>query len=135
MREMEKNKRYSAFTLIELLIVVAIISILIAGVYPSYSNMTVKAQRTEGASILFEVQSHLERYYFHHQIYPEKLSVLRQYQKDKVDSANAHYIVSLDKTSQSCPSGSCYVLLAEHRSGRKQETLKLSSKGEKEGPW
>ncbi|MFV1872076.1 MAG: type IV pilin protein [Oleiphilus sp.] len=124
-----------AFTLIELLVVLAIMSILLLQVLPGYQNMTVKAQRSEGQAQLLEIQSQLERYYFQYHAYPEKLSALKKFSEDRVSSEHDTYQISLASHSDSCPAGVCFELLAEHRSGREEETLSLSSSGTKLGPW
>lgn len=124
-----------AFTLIELIVVLAIISILLFQVLPGYQNMTMKAQRSEGQTQLLAIQSQLERYYFHHHSYPEKLSTLNSVSENSVSSEHDTYEISLASQSDSCPAEFCYELLARHRSGREEETLSLSSSGTKRGPW
>jgi type IV pilus assembly protein PilE len=127
-------KKQSAFTLVELMLVLAIISILFSIAIPSYQTFTQKSQRTEGQVLLLEMQTYLERYYFNNQHYPESLSKLRAYQTDKVDSENLYYQVSL-KADHSCSPENCYILIAKHTSGEEKETLSLYSSGEKKGPW
>ena len=48
-------KRLTGFSLIELLVVVAIIGILATIAYPSYQNQVTKSQRAEGKALLLEV--------------------------------------------------------------------------------
>ncbi|MDD0974249.1 type IV pilin protein [Pseudomonas fontis] len=50
-------------SLIELLIVVAVVGMLASIAYPSYSDQVRKAARTEIAGLLFESAHHLERHY------------------------------------------------------------------------
>ncbi|ODS24874.1 hypothetical protein AB835_01010 [Candidatus Endobugula sertula] len=52
-----------AFTLIELMIAVAIIGILAAIAYPSYLSQVANSRRAEGASELLIVASEQERFY------------------------------------------------------------------------
>jgi type IV pilus assembly protein PilE len=57
--------KYSArgMTLIELMIVVAILGIIVAIGYPSYQDHVKKARRTEGMGELLEMADRMERHY------------------------------------------------------------------------
>jgi type IV pilus assembly protein PilE len=57
------------FTLIETLIVVAIIGILTTIVYPSYQYATRKTRRAEGRAALMQLMQQEERYYSHSTTY------------------------------------------------------------------
>jgi type IV pilus assembly protein PilE len=57
------RSRSSGFTLIELMIVVAIVGILAAIAYPSYTEYVKRTHRSEIASLLTEQAQALERYY------------------------------------------------------------------------
>lgn len=50
-------------TLIELMIVVAILGIIVAFGYPSYRDQVMKSRRAEGMGELLELADRLERYY------------------------------------------------------------------------
>ncbi|WP_417548381.1 type IV pilin protein [Marinobacter segnicrescens] len=56
-------RRESGFTLIELMIVVAVIGILAAIAYPSYQNSVDKSRRTDGKSALSGLAGAMERHY------------------------------------------------------------------------
>ena len=58
-----KALREAGFTLIELMIVCAIIAILSALAYPSYVNYTVKTNRKAAEACLSEYSNYMERYY------------------------------------------------------------------------
>lgn len=51
------------FTLIELMIGVAILAILVSLAYPSYLAQVAKGRRTDGKSALLDVAQRMERYY------------------------------------------------------------------------
>ncbi|HEX7342317.1 MAG TPA: type IV pilin protein [Rhodanobacteraceae bacterium] len=55
--------RAAGFTLIELMIVCAIIAILAALAYPSYSRYVTRTHRTAAEACLSEVANYMERYY------------------------------------------------------------------------
>lgn len=125
----------AGFTLVELLIVMAILAILATVAMPAYQTVTKKMQRTEGQALLLEVQSYLERYYFSNQTYPNGLSELVQYQSDQVPSEHDYYEVSLDAPSSACPAINCYRLIAEHKNKQSSDNLVIHSNGQKEGAW
>ena len=58
-----KRNMQQGFTLIELMIVVAIIGILAAIAIPAYQNYTIRAQVSEGASLLGPIQTAFSEYY------------------------------------------------------------------------
>ncbi|MDQ8051260.1 type IV pilin protein [Luteibacter sp.] len=56
----------SGFTLIELMIVVAILAIVVAIAYPSYQGHVIKTRRAAAAVCMLEVAQFMERYYTTH---------------------------------------------------------------------
>ena len=57
------NRFIRGFTLIELMVVVAILAIIVAIGYPSYRNQVMKARRADGKAFLLEIADRQERYY------------------------------------------------------------------------
>lgn len=70
---MKKNK---GFTLIEVMIVVAIIGILAAIAYPSYDEYVKRGNRAEGQAFLNEVAARQERYFSQNNAYAASASDL-----------------------------------------------------------
>jgi len=62
------NRRHG-FTLVEVLIVMAIVGILASIVVPSYAGYIVRTRRTEGQVALIEAMQHQERYFSRHNSY------------------------------------------------------------------
>jgi type IV pilus assembly protein PilE len=75
---MEANsmKKIRGFTLIELMIVVAVIGLLAAVALPNYSNYVMKSRRSSAQTALLDLASREERYYTANNTYVSNLSLL-----------------------------------------------------------
>lgn len=65
---MKKNLQIG-FTLIELMVVVAIVGILATVAYPSYQDSIIKSKRAEGRAALMQIMQQQERYYTQNNAY------------------------------------------------------------------
>ena len=65
------NKKINAFTLIELIVVIAIIGILASVIYPSFVNYQKKAQETKKINDMKLIRNMLEIYYIEKGKYPD----------------------------------------------------------------
>lgn len=63
------KQKQSGFTLIEMMIVVAIIGILAAIAYPSYDEYVKRGNRTEGQALLSDASARQERYFAQNNAY------------------------------------------------------------------
>lgn len=106
-------KRHSprGFTLIEVMIAIAIVGILAAIAYPSYIEQVRKTRRTEGKSMLLEVAAKQERFYTENNTYANDLDDDLGYDSDPVTTEGGWYQVSViaasatDYTLQAVPQG------------------------------
>ncbi|RJG48660.1 type IV pilin protein [Motilimonas pumila] len=69
-------KKHTGFTLIEVMIVVAIMGILAAIAFPSYQQFMLTSKRVEGAKALVEIANLQEQYYLDYNRFTGSLSDL-----------------------------------------------------------
>jgi len=70
------NRRQAGVTLMELLIVVAIVSIIAAFAYPSYNQFIVRAKRAVGTSMLLQIADRQQQYFMDNKRYAVSLTNL-----------------------------------------------------------
>lgn len=78
------HARCYGFTLLEVMVVAAIIAILAALVYPTYQHAIRKARRTEARVALFQLMQQQERYYSQHTTYV-------QFSADSIDTESSKF--------------------------------------------
>ena len=83
------------FTLIELMIVVAIVAILTAIALPSYSRYVMRSRRASGHDILMQIATAQERYYTNFNKYATDLSADLGFDAASLTGEGGYYIVSL----------------------------------------
>lgn len=123
---MNKNskaaKKQSGFSLIELMIVVAIIGILAGVAYPSYINEVNKTKRASAATSILECASILER----------RFTVSQTYTTNACDNvANESYDITITlSNSTACQSANgnfnCFVITATANNTSDKECNKLT---------
>ncbi len=86
-------RRESGFSLIELMIVVVIIGILAAIIYPSYINSVQKTNRADAKNTMLQVASQEERYYTENQVYGSLTAIGNA--TDPILSQSGHHSVTV----------------------------------------
>lgn len=91
----------SGFSLIELVIAMAIVAILVAIAYPSYHNYIVNARRTDGQTALLDLASRMEQYYSENHTY-QTATIAAGGATDVMDSATSPegwYVLSISNAT------------------------------------
>mgnify|MGYP001944455157 CR=1 FL=1 len=120
------------FTLIELMIVVAIVGILAAFAYPSYTEHVRKARRADAQAALLELAQFMERYYTANGRYVDATGVAPTlpFTEAPKDGGTKFYDLGFSGT----PTASTYVLQATPKNGMSGDpcgNLRLSNAGVK----
>jgi type IV pilus assembly protein PilE len=121
----EKNmkKRLSAgFTLIELMITVAIIGILVSIAYPSYQDSIMKSRRVDAQGALMGFANAMERFYTVNNTYPAAGTAGIYAATSPVSGGTAYYNLSIDAST-----ASTYILNATPIVGGPQDTDKCGT--------
>ena len=102
-------KKQTAFTLIELMIVVSIIGILAAIAYPSYQNQLRKARRSEAQQLMLGASSREEQYILDQRAYTNDFTAMN-YKSDGWDCTttatkctNQYYDVTIAVVNTATP--------------------------------
>ncbi len=139
--ETRTNQRLTArergYSLLEVMIVVAIVALLAAIAVPAYQDQANAARRADGHALLTDIAARLERFYFDNGTYTRDMSALGFAAADNVASAENYYTASIAAGTAACPLASCYVVTATRQDPGAQADdtycgdLTLNSRGQK----
>ncbi len=110
--------RTKGFTLIELMVTVAIISILSMIALPSYQSHIQKSRRIDAKNALVALQLAQEKYRGNNATYADSLSALGL----STTSAQGHYVIALTAPTSNSPSGTAYRATATATGLQTQDT-------------
>ncbi|MBA2408610.1 MAG: type IV pilin protein [Gammaproteobacteria bacterium] len=124
------------FTLIELMIVVAIVAILGGIAYPSYVNQLQRTRRAEGQAMVMEIMAAQERYYSSNNTYTIDLTELGYtLVSGNLDSDGGWYRISAAARSGAALNACVNLSAAGQGAQSGDGTLTLNSRGVKTGYW
>ena len=120
-----QSKKMQGFTLIEMMITVAIIAILAAVAYPSYTEYVKRSNRSEGQALLSDTAAAQERYYSQNNVYITDNADIAKLNA-RTDSTTGKYFEDTDKDGNKSIAQSAYGIWDKKTRGEKNATNTLS---------
>lgn len=114
-------RRHSGFTLVEILVALAIVAILAALALPSYRDSTLRAGRADGKAALMQVASDQERFYSANFTYSTNAVPLAATPAATLTSRDGNYVISV----AACAGGTianCFVASAAPQGAQANDT-------------
>jgi len=122
------TRRPDGFTLIELMIVIAIIAILVGIAFPSYQQYVLRSGRADGQAVLLQAAQTLERCFTRYSAFNNSACALQQ--GDTLDSENEKYLLTVTTVD-----ANDFLLTASPQGGQAADTecgnLTLTANGTK----
>ena len=119
------------FSLIELMIVVAVIGILAAVAYPAYQDYVIRSKRADAMNALSSIRIAQEKHRANNITFAEKISDLDGYTADTVDSPDGYWQVSMidDGGASDATSSNFYVFAVPIHTDNECEMFMVSRDG------
>jgi type IV pilus assembly protein PilE len=109
------------FTLVEMMIVLAIIAILAAVTYPIYTKVTQKSRRADGISLLLDLQKRQNYYYYNHYVFTDVVvDLFSPVMAAPPVSTEGYYTATVVPATTACPLSDCFELRATPVAGKGQ---------------
>ena len=129
------KKHSTGFTLIEVMIVVALVAILAAIAYPSYQSQLLDARRADGQEFLLQTMSLQERFYTENNTYTDDLTDLGYDNATNEPSGDEFYRVTAAQCGAEALTA-CVLLTAVAQPAQAADgDLTLNSRNERTGNW
>ncbi len=129
------HRRQHGITLIELMIVVAVIAILAAIGYPSYRDYVRRSNRAEGKSELMNAAALQEKFFSNNNTYTTDMTALGLDNTDPAVTQKGFY--SIDAAACAGGIATCYILTATAQGGQSDDgkctSMTIDSQGTKGG--
>ncbi|WP_276205400.1 type IV pilin protein [Methylocaldum sp. 14B] len=131
---MQGIRKIRGFTLMELMIAVAVVGILAAVAFPSYQSQVIKTRRSDGKAALMAAAAKQEQYYLDNKTYANSMTALG-YAANPANSQEGYYQISIAAATAACPIATCFSLTATGQGSQQSDgvcgNLTLSSSGAK----
>ncbi len=125
------QKRSRGFTLIELMIVVAVVAILATIALPAYNDSVRKGKRSDAKAGLMDAASRLEQFYLDNKSYTIDMTKLGYSAANNVDTSDKYYKMTV--AAGSCGNiSTCYIISTVPQGGQASDscgTLTVNSLG------
>lgn len=111
------NRKQQGFSLIELMIVVAIIGIIAAIAMPSYQDYMERSRRSDATSVLLRLAALQEQFFMDNRSYTADFTRFGFGDEDEVESEAGYYLVTID-----VPNAFTYTLTAAPQGAQAGDT-------------
>jgi type IV pilus assembly protein PilE len=108
MEHINMRNQSRGFSLIELMITVAVVAIIATIALPAYNDSVRKGKRSDGKAALMDVASRLEQYYLDNKTYTTDMTNLSYSAATDVDTTDGYYKMKV----VGCPIASCFTISA-----------------------